>query len=61
MKIEEKIDKYLMKEEDMGPKYRCKECGWIYDPDKVGKPFSEQPASYKCPKCGAPKSQFEKA
>ena len=41
-------------------KYKCKECGWIYDPEKEGKPFSEQPDSYKCPECGAPKSDFEK-
>lgn len=49
-----------IKEEDMGPKYVCDECGWVYDPAKAGKPFSEQPSSYKCPKCGAPKSDFSK-
>lgn len=42
----------------MDKKYICDECGWIYDPKKEGKPFSEQPDSYKCPKCGAPKSEF---
>lgn len=68
MSVIKKIDKYLKEgckkklkeEEDMGPKYRCNECGWIYDPAKAGKPFSEQPSSYKCPKCGAPKSDFSK-
>lgn len=50
--------KDYLKEEDMS-KYRCKKCGWIYDPAKHdGKPFSEWPGP--CPKCGAPKSQFEK-
>ena len=41
-------------------KYKCMECGWIYDPEKEGKPFSEQPDDYKCPECGAPKSEFKK-
>jgi rubredoxin len=40
-------------------KYRCKPCGWIYDPAKTGKEFSEEPKDFKCPKCGAPKSEFE--
>lgn len=42
----------------MDKKYICDECGWIYDPEEEGKPFSEQPDSYKCPKCGVPKSEF---
>jgi rubredoxin len=41
-------------------RYKCKPCGWIYDPEEEGKPFNEQPDTYKCPKCGAPKSEFVK-
>ena len=43
-----------------GQKYVCDECGWVYDPAKTGKEFSEEPSDYKCPKCGVPKSQFSK-
>lgn len=60
MDIIKKIDNYLKEKEEMGPKYKCTECGWVYDPEKEGKSFSDQPDSYKCPKCGAPKSDFEK-
>lgn len=59
MDILKRIDRYL-KEDTMEDKYKCKKCGWVYDPKKEGKPFTEQPDSYKCPECGAPKSQFEK-
>ena len=51
--------KSIFKEADTD-KYKCTVCGWIYDPEKEGKPFSEQPDSYKCPECDAPKSKFEK-
>jgi len=45
-------------EEDMA-RYKCKPCGWVYDPkDHGNKPFSEW--SGPCPKCGAPKSEFVK-
>jgi pyruvate oxidase len=30
----------------------------VYDEEKEGKKFSEQPDSYTCPNCGAPKSAF---
>lgn len=52
--------KYLSlgEEKDLGSKYKCKPCGWVYDPEKQGKPFSEWDGP--CPKCGAPKSKFEK-
>ena len=64
MKIEDKIDKYLKegctkKVNEEGDKYQCK-CGWVYDPAKTGKEFSEEPADYKCPECGAGKSAFHK-
>ncbi len=50
------------------PKYRCKVCGYIYDPEKgdpsqeikPGTPFEELPDSWKCPECGVNKDQFEK-
>ena len=49
------------------PKYRCKVCGYIYDPEKgdadggiaPGTPFASLPESWSCPVCGAPKSEFE--
>ena len=49
-------------------KYRCKVCGYIYDPAKgddsqgvkPGTPFENLPDSWICPECGAPKSEFEK-
>ena len=47
-------------------KYECLRCGWIYnpaegDPDggiKPGTPFKDIPNSWKCPVCGASKSDF---
>lgn len=49
-------------------KYRCKKCGWEYDPKKgdpvsdilPGTPFEALPEDWVCPRCFAPKSQFEK-
>ena len=49
-------------------KYKCKVCGYIYDPAngdpdsgmKPGTPFEELPDSWVCPICSAPKSEFEK-
>ncbi|MFC1942714.1 rubredoxin [Chloroflexota bacterium] len=49
-------------------KYRCKVCGYIYDPvsgDPVGgitagTPFEELPDDWTCPICGSSKSKFEK-
>ena len=49
-------------------KYRCKVCGYIYDPEKgdptqeikPGTAFEELPDSWKCPECGVNKDQFEK-
>ncbi len=52
--------------EASGDKYRCKICGYIYDP-KVGDPeqgiapgtlFSELPDEWKCPICQASKTEF---
>lgn len=47
-------------------KYECLRCGWIYDPVegdpdsgiKPGTPFKDIPNSWKCPVCGASKSDF---
>lgn len=58
------------KKKSAGPaKYRCKICGYIYDP-AVGDPegginpgtsFEDLPDTWTCPICNAPKSEFEKA
>jgi rubredoxin len=42
-------------------KYICGICGYEYDPATEGKPFSDLPADYKCPVCGADKDQFDSA
>jgi len=47
-------------------RYRCGKCPYIYDPRKgdpeggipPGTPFSRIPASWRCPVCGAKKSDF---
>jgi len=49
-------------------KYRCKICGYVYNPEngdsesgvKPGTAFEELPDGWICPVCGAPKDQFEK-
>lgn len=49
-------------------KYRCKKCGWIYDPEKgdpksgilPGTPFEELPDDWVCPRCFVSKAEFEK-
>jgi rubredoxin len=48
-------------------KYRCKICGYIYDPAEgdpdgnvpPGTPFENLPEDWKCPVCGAAKEEFE--
>lgn len=40
-------------------KFRCTVCNWMYDEDKEGVKFSELPADWTCPVCGAPRSAFE--
>ncbi len=48
-------------------KYRCKVCGYIYDPQKgdpdngikPGTPFEDLPHDWICPECGVNKDQFE--
>jgi flavin reductase (DIM6/NTAB) family NADH-FMN oxidoreductase RutF/rubredoxin len=49
-------------------KYKCKICGYIYDPAtgdseggiKPGTSFEDLPDGWTCPICNAPKSEFEK-
>lgn len=49
-------------------KFRCKVCGYVYDPAngdpdsgiKPGTSFEELPESWTCPICSAPKGEFEK-
>lgn len=36
-------------------KYRCPMCGWIYDEEREGAPFSELE---RCPMCGVPAAEF---
>ncbi|MCL5409186.1 MAG: rubredoxin [Candidatus Omnitrophica bacterium] len=48
-------------------KYRCKVCGYIYDPAsgdntqgiQPGTSFEDLPDTWVCPECGAPKEEFE--
>lgn len=41
-------------------KYRCKVCGYIYDPEcNGGTEFENLSEEYRCPVCGAAKSDFE--
>ncbi len=39
-------------------RYVCRICGYIYDEAKEKAPFASLPDSWKCPWCGAPKSEF---
>jgi len=49
-------------------KWKCKICGYIYDPEKgdpdgnipPDTPFLKIPDDWVCPACGAPKEMFEK-
>jgi rubredoxin len=49
-------------------KWKCKICGYIYDPEKgdpdanvsPSTPFQKLPDDWVCPLCGAPKDMFEK-
>jgi flavin reductase (DIM6/NTAB) family NADH-FMN oxidoreductase RutF/rubredoxin len=62
------IKEEKQKEGVMSGKYKCKVCGYIYDPEKgdpdsgikPGTPFEKIPDDWVCPICGAPKSEFEK-
>ena len=40
-------------------RYKCQICGYIYDDAAERIPFAELPDSWKCPLCGASKSDFK--
>ena len=40
-------------------KYICQICGYVYDDAKEEVPFAELPDDWKCPLCGAAKSDFK--
>ena len=40
-------------------KYVCQICGYIYDDTKEKVPFEQLPADWKCPLCGAAKTDFK--
>ena len=48
-------------------KYRCRICGYVYDPEKgdpdsgipPGTAFEDMPAEWVCPVCGASREEFE--
>ena len=50
------------------PKYKCKKCGYVYDPEKgipnrgipPGTSFEDLPENWVCPICGAGKNFFIK-
>ncbi len=43
----------------MRMRYICQICGYVYDDAKEKVPFGELPDTWKCPLCGAPKSDFK--
>ncbi len=40
-------------------RYICMICGYVYDDAKEKVPFESLPATWKCPLCGATKSDFK--
>lgn len=40
-------------------KYVCQICGYVYDDAKEKVPFDQLPADWKCPLCGASKTDFQ--
>ena len=48
-------------------KYRCRICGYVYDPDEgdllgriePGTSFEDLPADWECPLCGVGKEEFD--
>ena len=40
-------------------KYICQICGYVYDEEAEGVPFSSLPDDWTCPMCRAPKSMFK--
>ncbi len=60
------IEEQIKPEKKTYKKYRCKICGYVYDPElgdasqdiKAGTPFEELPDDWTCPVCGAAKEDF---
>jgi len=50
----------------MGAKYKCRSCGYVYDPDigdllsgiEPGTEFEDLPEDWLCPLCGVRKNEF---
>lgn len=40
-------------------KYVCQICGYVYDETREKAPFEQLPADWKCPLCGAAKTDFK--
>ncbi len=40
-------------------RYICQICGYVYDEEKEKVPFADLPDTWKCPLCGAGKSDFK--
>ena len=40
-------------------RYICQICGYVYDDEKEIVPFEQLPEDWKCPLCGAVKSDFK--
>jgi acyl-CoA dehydrogenase len=70
IQVDEKevIEKVLKSSEELGGKYKCQVCGFVYDPVKgdpdsgiaPGTPFTDLPSDWHCPVCGAEKNKFTK-
>lgn len=66
--VKEDTPEKPIKENVVSDKYRCKICGYVYDPANgdpdnginPGTPFEELPDNWSCPICSAPKAEFEK-
>jgi rubredoxin len=58
----------IKKRDSMAARYKCRVCGYIYDPEKgeprsgtePGTPFEDLPDLWHCPSCGAGKIRFNK-
>lgn len=60
------IEEEKREEKGKFKKYRCKVCGYVYDPEvgdatqnvRAGTPFEKIPDNWTCPVCGASKDDF---
>merc|ERR1712130_125537 len=48
-------EKFIVRETGL---FTCKSCTYTFDPKQQGRSFDDIPSTWKCPVCGAPKSQF---